>query len=57
MVDYISAAQAARKWCVSVQRVQLLCKLGRIEGVQRISHAYLIPKDAEKPKDARKKHE
>lgn len=52
-MDYISAAQAAKKWGVSTKRVQILCKEERISGVERIGHVWLIPKDAEKPADAR----
>ena len=49
----MSAAQAADKWGVSVKRVQVLCKEARVSGLERIGHAWLIPSDAEKPKDAR----
>lgn len=52
-MDYMSAEQAAKKWGISVQRVRLLCKGGRVKGTERIAHAYLVPKNAEKPRDAR----
>lgn len=52
-VDYISAAQAAEKWGITVKRVQVLCKENRIQGVERIGREWLIPKNAEKPADAR----
>lgn len=52
-MEYISAQEASLKWGVSKRRVQLLCSIGRIEGVTRVGNMWLIPKDAEKPKDAR----
>jgi hypothetical protein len=52
-MEYISTDQAAEKWNISVQRVRQYCKEGRIEGAQRFSQVYMIPKDAQKPKDAR----
>lgn len=52
-MDYISVSQAAEKWGVTTQRVQTLCRQGRVEGVQRVGRAYIIPKNACKPKDAR----
>ncbi|WP_244648339.1 DNA-binding protein [Ruminiclostridium herbifermentans] len=52
-MDYISAAQAAEKWGITVKRVQVLCKENRIHGVERIGREWLIPMNAEKPADAR----
>jgi hypothetical protein len=52
-MDYISAAQAAEKWGISSKRVQVLCKVGGIPGIERIGHAWLIPKGAGKPADRR----
>ncbi len=39
----------------SERRVQKLCKENRIPGVARFSCIWLIPKDAEKPEDGRRK--
>lgn len=52
-MDYISAKEAARKWELSERRIQLLCSANRIDGVLRFGKAYMIPKDAKKPADAR----
>ena len=52
-MDYISVREAADKWGISLRRVQKLCELKRIEGVLRFAGAWMIPKDAEKPIDAR----
>ena len=46
MLEYISAPEAAKKWGISERRVQKLCEESRL---------WLIPKDAEKPTDKRKK--
>lgn len=54
-MEYISAAQAAEKWGISIKRVQLLCREERIDGVKRLGKVYLIPDDSEKPKDERVK--
>lgn len=54
-MDNISASEVARKWDISERRVQKLCKEDRIPGVVRFSRMWLIPKDAEKPKDGRYK--
>ncbi|MDR1704724.1 MAG: response regulator [Clostridiales bacterium] len=53
-MDYITAKDAADKWDISVRRVQILLKNGRIEGAVRHGKEYLIPKDAAKPDDGRK---
>lgn len=55
MLEYISAPDAAKKWGISERRVQKLCEENRIPGIARFSHMWLIPKDAEKPADGRKK--
>ena len=55
MLEYISAPEAARKWDISERRVQKLCEENRIPGVVRFSRMWLIPKDAEKPDDGRRK--
>lgn len=55
MLDYISIQQTADKWRISERRIQKLCEENRIIGAVRFGHAWAIPKDAEKPADARKK--
>lgn len=52
---YISVSDAAEKFHISKRRVQLLCEQGRIEGASRMSGVWLIPTNAQKPTDARKK--
>ena len=54
-MEYMSCPEAAKKWGISERRVQILCKEDRIPGVSKIGYMWLIPKDAEKPVDARRK--
>jgi excisionase family DNA binding protein len=54
-MDYLTTKQAAEKWNISLRRVQVLCKQGRIKGAVRLGWAWAIPKDAEKPADLRMK--
>ena len=52
-MEYLSAAQIAELWGLSTRRVQILCNEQRILGAVRIGSVWAIPKNAEKPKDAR----
>lgn len=54
-MDYISIAEAAEKWDITRRRVQVLCAQGRIPGLTKFGKSWAIPKNAEKPMDARKK--
>ena len=54
-MEYMSAPQAAEKWGVSERRVRKLCEENRIPGVSKLGYMWLIPKDAEKPADGRRK--
>ena len=54
-MDYMTAIEAGEKWGISSRRVKILCEQGRIEGAARFANAWAIPKDAEKPADARVK--
>lgn len=54
-MDYISINQAAKEWGISNRRVQVLCTQERIKGACRIGNMWAIPKDAQKPTDARVK--
>lgn len=55
MIQYMSAREAAEKWCISQRRVSILCSEGRIPNVAMLGNMWLIPRDAEKPVDARMK--
>ena len=54
-MEYMSAPQAAEKWGISERQVQILCSENRIPGVSKLGYMWLIPKDAEKPIDKRKR--
>ncbi len=55
MLEFISAPKKVKKWSISEIRVQKLCEENRIPGIAKFSRMWLIPKDAEKPMDKRKK--
>lgn len=52
-MDYMTISDAAAKWGISSRRVQTLCASGRISGAERLGRSWAIPKDAQKPDDAR----
>ena len=56
MFEYMTAQESAEKWKVSLRWVQRLCKENRIEGVLNINRVWLIPKETDKPADARRKN-
>ncbi len=55
MFESMAVQEAAKKWKLSERRVQKLCAENRIDGIVHLSRVWLIPKDAEKPADGRKK--
>ena len=54
-MEYMSINQAAQEWDITPRRVQVLCAQDRIEGACRIGNMWAIPKNAQKPNDARVK--
>lgn len=52
-MEYISIGEAAQKWGISTRRIRILCAKGRISGTQKNNASWLIPDNAEKPKDER----
>lgn len=57
MFEYMTVQDAAKLWELSERRVQKLCKENRIDGVLHINRVWLIPKEAKKPTDRRRKTE
>lgn len=55
-MEYMSCPEAAKKWGISERRVQRLCKDNRMPGVSKLGNMWLIPKDAVKPADRRRKN-
>lgn len=54
-MEYISIKETSIKWGISERRIQRLCSEDRIEGAIKFSGVWLIPKEAEKPADGRRK--
>ena len=52
-MGYINVKLAAERWDISDRRVRVLCEQGKIDGVVKQGHSYLIPSDALKPSDGR----
>ncbi len=53
-MEYITAAEAAEKWGVTIRQVQRLLAAKRIPYVKQYGRLRLIPADAEKPGDPRR---
>ena len=53
MIQYMSARDAADKWNISQRRVSILCSEGRIPDAAMLGNMWIIPRNAEKPNDAR----
>lgn len=56
-MQYISAKEAAEKWGITMRRVQDLCKNHAIDGAVRWGRGWMIPADANRPADRRKKQD
>ena len=54
-MDYMSIAEASKKWGISTRRIQILCSEERIPGAERMGYCWAIPKDSKKPADERVK--
>jgi hypothetical protein len=54
-MDYMTVQETAKKWNLSVRRIQTMCNEGMIEGVIKFGRSWAIPVDAEKPVDKRVK--
>lgn len=54
-MNYIKVSQAAEKWGLSARRIRILCQENKIEGVMRRGNLYMIPENAQKPADGRRK--
>ena len=55
LMDYKSASQMARRWKISQRRVQILCSENRITGAFKVGEIWVIPDNASKPADLRKR--
>lgn len=55
MNGYITVQEAAIKWGITPRQVQILCKANRVDGAARMSRIWIIPEDAEKPTNTKRK--
>lgn len=54
-MNYLTTIEIAEKWNISRRRVTVLCSAGRIPGVIQKGPMWLIPENAKKPVDGRKR--
>ena len=54
-MDYMSVRETSKIWNVSERWIQKLCEEDRIDGVMRFGRSWMIPKNAKKPNDLRRK--
>lgn len=54
-MEYLKIEDIAKRWELSVRRVQYLCAQGKIEGATRFGRDWMIPKNARRPVDGRTK--
>ena len=54
-MEYMTVREASGKWNITERWVQKLCEENRVNGVVRFSRVWMIPKDALKPIDGRRK--
>lgn len=52
-MEVMSAREAADRWGISQRRVAVLCSENRIANAQLLGNMWIIPRNAEKPVDAR----
>lgn len=54
-MEYITVREAGKKWGLGIRIVTLYCTEGRIDGAVKKGNLWLIPEDAVKPEDRRRK--
>lgn len=54
-MEYMTVKEAGEKWGLGIRIVTLYCTKGRIDGVVKKGNLWLIPQNAEKPVDRRRK--
>ena len=54
-MDYMTLKEASEKWNISPRMINYYCSAGRIPGAEKKGTVWLIPQDAEKPIDGRRK--
>lgn len=56
MNGYITVQEVALKWGITERQVQILCKKNRIQGATRLSRIWIIPENAKKPTNNKRKN-
>jgi hypothetical protein len=54
-MNYFTVKDTGEKWGISGRMVTYYCEAGRIKENKKKGNLWLVPADAEKPKDARRK--
>jgi predicted site-specific integrase-resolvase len=54
-MDYLTIKEISAKWGVGTRIVTQYCNEGRIKGAEKKGDLWLIPKDAPKPPDKRRR--
>ena len=54
-MDYLTSMEMSKVWGISSRRVSLLCSEGRVLGAEKKGKTWLIPKDAKKPENPRRR--
>lgn len=54
-MEYLTTVEMSEKWNISSRRIGILCADGRVEGAEKKGKTWLIPMDAKKPLDGRRK--
>lgn len=54
-MDYMTLKEASEKWGITPRQINYLCASDRIPGAMKMATIWLVPKDAEKPVDRRRK--
>ena len=54
-MEYMTIQEVAKKWDLSVRRLQTICAEGKIEGAKKFGSVWAIPVDAKRPTDHRVK--
>ena len=52
-MDYLTVKEAGEKWGISSRMVSYYCVQNRIQGAIKKGNLWLIPSNAQKPKDKR----
>lgn len=54
-MEYLTTVEMSERWNITSRRIGVLCAEGRIEGAVKKGKTWLIPMDAKKPADGRRK--